>query len=189
MRYLLASGMLAVAAILPSPATATATTDDSAGRLPVRLYADACIRTLPDPAQLEQLMTTIGVPMEADTSFLQGQPGKAWLVADPYQRTHALARQDRGLCTLFVRQGDATALQDEFNKLGRAAPAPLQVEHDSQPSADGKRQTIQYTWHEAGQPRAVLLMMTVDPAADASLRAVISANYTDPPAGAGAGGH
>jgi hypothetical protein len=25
-------------------------------------------------------------------------------------------------------------------------------------------------------------MMTIDPAADASLRAVISANYTDPPA-------
>ena len=112
----------------------------------------------------------------------QGQPGKAWLVADPYQRTHALARQDRGLCLLYVRQGDATALQEEFNHLGRSAPAPLQVQHDSQASPDGKRQTLQYTWHEPGQPRAVLLMMTIDPAADASLRAVISANYTDPPA-------
>lgn len=178
MRQCCLSAVLAIAASLPT----TATADDSAGRLPVRLYADACIRTLPDPDQLEQLMATIGVPLEADTSFLQGQPGKAWLVADPYQRTHALARQDRGLCLLYVRQGDATALQEEFNRLGRSAPAPLQVQHDSQASADGKRQTLQYTWHEPGQPRAVLLMMTIDPAADASLRAVISANYTDPPA-------
>ena len=181
MRHLLTGGLLALATSLPTIARA----DDSAGRLPVRLYADACIRTLPEPAQLEQLMATIGVPLEADTPFLQGLPGKAWLVADPFQRTHALARQDRGLCTLFVRQGDALALQDEFNQLGRAAPAPLQVEHDSQPSADGKRQTLQYTWHEAGTPRAVLLMMTIDPAPDAVLRAVISANYTDPPAAAG----
>ena len=157
----------------------------SAERLPVRLYADACLRSLADPAMLEQLMDSIGQPLESDSSFLQGQPGKAWLVADPFQRSHAVARQERGLCTVFVRQGDAAVLEDEFNTLGRAAPAPIQVSHDSQPSADGKRRTIQYTWHEAGQARAVLLMMTVDPAADASLRAVISANYTDPPAAAG----
>ena len=186
MRQLLCLSLLALAGVLPASAQQPATAaPGSAERLPVRLYADACLRSLADPAMLEQLMDSIGQPLEEDSSFLQGQPGKAWLVADPFQRSHAVARQDRGLCTVFVRQGDAALLEDEFNTLGRAAPAPVQVLHQSQPSADGKRRTLQYTWHEPGQPRAVLLMMTIDPAADASLRAVISANYTDPPATGG----
>ena len=156
--------------------------NDMPSKLPVRLFADACVGNLATPAGLEALMDKIGTPQPADSSFLQDQPGKAWLVQDPFGNTHAIARQDRGLCTVYVRQGDPALIRAEFELIARAAPAPLQILHEQHTQGSSPRQSEQYIWHEPGKPQAVLLMLTLDPTPEANLRALISASYTDPPA-------
>lgn len=154
---------------------------DIASRLPVRLFSHACVATLAEPARLEELMAQVGEPLDQPGSFLQGYPGKVWTVGDSHQQTHAVARQDRGVCMVYLAQGNAQAIEDEFGQLGMQASPPLQVIAQQSTSNDGRLRYLRYTWHASGQPSAILLTLTLDLAPQASLRGMLSANYTEPP--------
>lgn len=177
---LLATGQAAAIGQASTAPTAPAGNSPvDADAAPVAMFASTCVRLSLDPAQLVQVLDSAGDRLDAQAAkpFLGEQPGKAWLTS--YSgRPYAFTWQDRGLCSMFVRDGQPQALLAAFEAMGNRPPPGLSAQATRMRSDDGKRDMRQFVWSSASHNNTVVLVLSVDPAPDASLRALLSANLT-----------
>ncbi len=79
---------------------------------PIQLYMGACVVARAQPAQAESQAKEMGfneVKSERANQYLQGYKGKAWVSKNEHGN-FAIAVQDRGLCSVFIHQGNPEKL-------------------------------------------------------------------------------
>jgi hypothetical protein len=111
MRYIF---VLLVSAL---PFVATADQDSSDGlalrkSYPIQLYMGACVVARAQPSNVEEQAVYMGfkeaIPDVAE-NYLQGHKGKAWVTSNEHGN-FAITSQERGLCSVFIHQGDPDKL-------------------------------------------------------------------------------
>lgn len=163
-----------------TPADGSATADDGVA---VEMFMLSCLKLFPDKQAFARQMDLAGAPVPAEHAghYLQGQSGQAWVTAFR-KMPYVFSWQDRGMCSMHIQYGDAQALQRQFQQLVASVDPGLEPRYERSSSDDGKRDRHQLVWMLPDRSRAVMVLMSVDPAAQAPLRALISVNFTDPPA-------
>lgn len=115
MRYILAF----LVSVLP---LVVAADQDSAESLalrksyPIQLYMGACVAARAQPVNVEKQATVMGfkeVTPDIAKSYLQGHKGKAWVASNEHGK-FAIASQERGLCSVFIHQGDPDKLTESM---------------------------------------------------------------------------
>ena len=111
MRYIF---VLLVSA-LPFVAAADQDSSDSLAlrkSYPIQLYMSACVVARAQPSNVEKQAVEMGfeeATPDVAKNYLQGHKGKAWVASNEYG-SFAIASQERGLCSVFIHQGDPDKL-------------------------------------------------------------------------------
>lgn len=79
---------------------------------PIQLYMGACVVARAQPSNVEKQAVDMGfteVTPDVAENYLQGYKGKAWIASNEHGR-FAIVSQDRGLCSVFIHQGQPDKL-------------------------------------------------------------------------------
>ena len=79
---------------------------------PIQLYMGACVAARAQPVNVEKQATEMGfneTTSDIAKSYLQGHEGKAWVTSNEHGK-FAIASQERGLCSVFIHQGNPDEL-------------------------------------------------------------------------------
>ena len=79
---------------------------------PMQLYMGACVVARAIPSSVEKQALKMGFTQasnQVSKGYLQGHKGKAWISTNEHGQ-FAIASQDRGLCSVFIHQGDPEKL-------------------------------------------------------------------------------
>ncbi|WP_299946358.1 hypothetical protein [uncultured Microbulbifer sp.] len=79
---------------------------------PIQLYMGACVTSRAQPSQVESQAKEMGfIEAEGEVArqYLQGHKGKVWVSSNEHGN-FSIAAQDRGLCSIFIHQGNPEQL-------------------------------------------------------------------------------
>ena len=79
---------------------------------PIQLYMGACVVARAQPSNVEKQAVDMGfieTTPDVAANYLQGHKGKAWIGSNEHGR-FAIASQNRGLCSVFIHQGEPDKL-------------------------------------------------------------------------------
>jgi hypothetical protein len=79
---------------------------------PIQLYMGACVSARAQPSLVEKQAKDLGFTKAnkaVASQYLQGHKGKAWVSTNEHGQ-FAIASQNRGLCSVFIHQGNPETL-------------------------------------------------------------------------------
>lgn len=140
------------------------------------LFATTCMKHFHTPDTLREAMVKNGVEEligEQSRFFLDGAPGKAWIL-DGSSGKYVVSLREDAICAVFAQQAKPDVVRAGFEALVKAAPAPLVSRRVEDPAMHDHADTVTYAWSRPEDDVDLVFMLTTSTDPDVSAQAMAS---------------